>query len=62
MYTFMYVDFETITVEEYFSAKKTFVKNYRKISTPGPVPKHCPGFSYIRLEYYELDQNFDDTE
>ena len=31
-------------------------------STPGPVPKHWLGFSVIRSEDYELDQNFDDTE
>ena len=35
---------------------------YKKISTPGPIPKYWLGFSYIRSEYYELGQNFDDTE
>ena len=30
--------------------------------TPGPVPKHFLVFSYVRLEYYELYQNFDDIE
>ena len=62
MNTFMYVDLETILVEEYFPDTKTFVKNYKKISTPGPVPKYWLGFSHIRSEDYELDLNFDKTE
>ena len=40
MYAFMYVDPDTIPVEEYFPYTKTFVKYYKKISNPGPVPKH----------------------
>ena len=32
------------------------------MSTTGPVPKHWLGFSYIRSQYYELYQNFDDIE
>ena len=62
MYSFMSVDPETITVEEYFSDTKTYIKNQKKISTPVSVPKHWLGFSYIRLEYYELDMIFDSTE
>ena len=45
MYTFMYVDPETIPLEDHFPATKTFVENYKKILTPGLVPKHCLGFS-----------------
>ena len=55
MYDFMYVYSETMSVGDYFSATKIFVDNYRKISTPGPVPKHCLGFSCIRSEYFEFD-------
>ena len=32
------------------------------MSTPVTVPKLWLGFSDIRLEDYELDHNFDDTE
>ena len=60
MYAFMYVDPETIQVEDHFPDTKTFVANYNKISNPGSAPKRCPVFSYIRSE--DLDQNFDDTE
>ena len=38
-----------------------YIVEYKKMSTPGTVPKHCLGFSYILLEEYELDQNFDET-
>ena len=62
MYAFVYVDPKTMPVEENFNATKTFVGNYRKISTPGPVPKYWIGFSYICLEDYEFDKNFDETE
>ena len=58
----MYVDHQTITVEEHFPDTKTFVVNYKKFSTPGTVTKHWLVFSYIRSEYYELDQNLDGTE
>ena len=34
----------------------------KKISTTGPVPKHCLGFNYICSEYYELYLNFDETQ
>ena len=61
MYAFMYVDTETIPVEGHFPATKICVVNYKKISTPGTVPKHCLGFSYMHLEHYELYQNFNDT-
>ena len=50
-----------IAEENYFPDTKTFVRDYNKRSTPGPVPKHLIGFSYIRSEYYELDLNFDET-
>ena len=45
MYAFMYVDPETIPVEDHFTATKTFVDNYNKISTPRTVPKHWLVFS-----------------
>ena len=32
------------------------------MSTTGPVPKHCLGFSFIRSYYHELDVNFDERE
>ena len=41
---------------------RKFFWNYNKMSSPVPVPKHWCGFSYIRYEYYELDQSFDETE
>ena len=47
---------------DYFSSRKTSAENYKKFSTPRPVPKHCLGFSYKRWEYYELDLKFDETE
>ena len=62
MYALMYVDPETILVEDHFSATKKFVVNYKKMSTPGKAPKHWFMFSYIHSEYYELDNNFDDTK
>ena len=58
----MYVDTETIPVEDHFTATKTFVDNYNKISTPRTVPKHWLVFSYICSEDYELNHNFDETE
>ena len=61
MYAFMYANPETMPGEDYFPATTTFVNNYNKISSPRPVPKHWLGFSYIRSEDYELDENFDDT-
>ena len=45
-----------------FPTTKTFVVNYKKISTLGPVPEHWLEFSYIRSKYYDLYHNFDDTE
>ena len=60
MYAFIYVDPETTPVENHFPATENFFVNYNKISTPGTVPKHWLGFSYIRSDDYELDQNFDD--
>ena len=32
------------------------------MSTQEKSPKHWPGFSYIRLEDYELDNSFYDKE
>ena len=60
MYAFVYVYPETISEEYYFLATKN-LENYKKISDPGPVPKHWLGFSYIRSKDYELYLNFDDT-
>ena len=48
IYDFIYVDTETIPVKDYFTATKTFVVKYKKISIPGSVAKHWIGFSYIR--------------
>ena len=45
-----------------FPAKNIFVADFKKISTPVTVPKHWLGSSFIPLEYYELDMNFDETE
>ena len=53
MYAFVYLGTETIPVEDYFPATKTFVENYKKISTPGPVPKYWIGSTYICSEDYE---------
>ena len=61
MYDFMYVNTETIPVEEYFLDTKTCVDNYKKTSTPGQVPRYWHRFSCIFSEYYELDHNFDET-
>ena len=62
MYDLMYVDPETIPVVDYFPATKTFFENYKKMSTPGSVPKHWIRFSYIFLEDYGLDVIFNETE
>ena len=62
MYAFMYVDTESMEEEDYFPATKTFVANYKKISTPWPVPRLFLGFSFIPLEGYDLDLNFDETK
>ena len=40
MYDLMYVDIQTIPLEDHFTATKIFVVKYKKMSTPGPVPKH----------------------
>ena len=53
MYAFMYVDPQTIPVDEHFTDNKTFVVKYNKMSTPGPVPKYWIKFSYIGSEHYE---------
>ena len=45
MYDFMYVDPQTMPTEDHFPAIKSFVVNYKKISTPGPIPKHWIVFS-----------------
>ena len=54
----MYVDTETMSKEEYFTATQIFVEKYKKMSSPATVPKHWLGFSYISSEYYELYINF----
>ena len=58
MHAFMYVYPEKIPEEEYFTDTKFFPGNYKKTSTPVPVPNHWLEFSYIRSEYYYLDLNF----
>ena len=60
MYAFIYVNSDTMPVEEFFQLQ-FFVENYKKFSTPVPVPKHCLLFSYTCSEDYELDQKFDKT-
>ena len=40
MYDFMYVELDTMPPEDNFSDTRTFVDNYKKMSTPGPVPKN----------------------
>ena len=47
MYAFIYVYPQKMTVKDDFPATKTFVVNYKKISSQGQVPKHWHGFSYI---------------
>ena len=61
MCAFMYIDLETMSEEDYFTATKICVANYKKIPTPVPVPKYWLGFSFICSEYYELDMIFDET-
>ena len=56
MYPFMYIYNETITEEEYFSSTRLSVKNYKKRSTTGLVPKPCLEISYMFSEDYELDR------
>ena len=51
-----------MTEENCFPDTNTFVENYNRISTSGPVPKHWLGLSYIILEEYVLDINFDETD
>ena len=62
MYAFMYVDTQTVPVEDHFPAAKIFVENYKKIKKLGTVSKHWIGFTYIFLEDYELDKICDDTK
>ena len=62
MFDFVYVDPEKISEKYYFPDRKMLVSNHEKITTPGPVPKYWIGFSYIRLEYYQLYLDFDETE
>ena len=42
----MYVYPETIPVEDYLLPQKKFFDNYKKMSTPEPVPRHFREFSY----------------
>ena len=58
MYAFICVKPETIPEEDNFPDTRTFVEKYKKRSTPGPVPKHQIRFSYICLDYFELDIHF----
>ena len=44
------------------SLLQNIVATYKKMSTLIPFPKHWLGFSYIRLEDYYLDVNFDEIE
>ena len=37
---FLYVDTEAMPVKEHFPDIKMFAENYKKMSTPGPVPKN----------------------
>ena len=62
MYDFMCVYLEKIPEEDSFPETKTSVENYKKRSTPVPVPKYWLRFSYICSEYYQLYLNFDETE
>ena len=49
MYHLVYVDPETIPVEDYFTATKMCVENYNKLSTPVPIPKYCLGLvTYVQ--------------
>ena len=61
-YAFVYVDPEIMPEKDYFLNTKTFVDNYKIISTPGPFLKHWLGFNYICSEDYGLDKNFDETD
>ena len=61
IYAFMYVNTESILVEDYFPATKLFFEDHKKILTPGPVPKHCLRFIHICSEDYKLDMNFDEV-
>ena len=56
IYAVKYVDPDTMTTKDHFPATKAFVVNYKKIPTPGPVPKQWRVFSSIRSYYYELDK------
>ena len=40
MYDFMYVDPQTIPVEDHYPDTKIFVVKYNKLSTTGQIPKH----------------------
>ena len=58
----MYVDPQTMPMDDHFPDTKIFVANYKKMSTPVTVTKNWLVFSYIRSGGYELYQNSDDTE
>ena len=58
MYAFMYVSPNILEEEEYFPTTKNIVANYKKMSTPGSVPKYWLGFSYIGSEDYKSDMKF----
>ena len=52
MYDFICVYLEKIPEEDSFPETKTSVENYKKRSTPVPVPKTWLGFSCIYSENY----------
>ena len=62
MYALMYVNTVKMEEEDYIPDTKIFFENYNNMSTPGTVPKHWLGFSYIRPIFYELYLNFDETK
>ena len=49
MYDFMYIDPDTMPVEDYFPDTKMFIENCKKMSILVSVPKHWLGFSFICL-------------
>ena len=61
MYAFMRVETETMAEEVYLPDTKLFFENYKRRSTPGILPRHWLGFSYISSEEYELDLKVGET-
>ena len=48
--------------DDYFPATMFFVEKYKKMPTPGPVPKNWLEFSCTPSEDCELYLNFDEIE